>query len=809
MLRFFRVRPALWVLPLAAVIAIWAGVSARGQNRAVEPIAYVGHGAMFTSDGSEIEPTAAFIRKAQAWYLADLQSRLDARQRKAFQTVQTQLIGDKRLDGQSKMIVDSFLIDWLIKTVKPKDAARLQGKNNVLKFYLRRPLPAGGEKYSFERPGFRLAPDLAKRLKAAQDENAARPGAIALTTGVGGQDYIDLCAAQGVPIPPDINSAGWTSRGEIPQSSLFIARGLRAEVMTWESSSPAGMCIALPRFSGSTVGLDGVICVGKASGKVCFWDNQEAGGSFEFGRTEVVPFDRFAGGSELIGDVGGVCSDCHSGENPYVIHDSPLEDLEGIPLPTFPDVWPEPIVRTGDTLPWPENPGPMNSPPSCVGCHGSVNSPSFAGRLPHLSKALPSYCGTVLRTAIGAAAPANPGTTKAPPTMPMGAPGSLTCTPGIGAGDPRHRACTPAMTGVCTPDYPIGDPRRNDPVFSVGCTPEMQSLLSWCGLDPADDAANRGDPHITTFNGVNYDFQAAGEFVALRSATGVEIQTRQSPVSSAGVGGANPYTGIASCVSVNTAVAARVGKARVTYQPNLSGEPDPRGMQLRIDGRLRTLGSGVLGLPGGGRIVKPASGDGIVIEFPDKTRLIVTPAWWSAQSVWYLNVDVVNSTAREGIMGAILPGSWLPLLADGTPTGARPVPMNQRFAYLYKTFANSWRVKDDTSLFDYAPGTSTKTFTNTKWPSEKPPCVAPGSTAAPAEPIPQRVADKLCIRIQDKAIRAQCVFDVMVTGDPGFAKTYLRSEQLRAMALAEARPGPVETVLAWAAASWRAVTGTG
>ena len=45
------------------------------------------------------------------------------------------------------------------------------------------------------------------------------------------------------------------------------------------------------------------------------------------------------------------------------------------------------------------------------------------------------------------------------------------------------------------------------------------------------------------------------------------------------------------------AVAARVGKHRVTYEPNLSGVPDPSGLQLRVDGTLTTLTEGPAGKP--------------------------------------------------------------------------------------------------------------------------------------------------------------------------------------------------------------------
>src|SRR6185295_8178678 len=97
-------------------------------------------------------------------------------------------------------------------------------------------------------------------------------------------------------------------------------------------------------------------------------------------------------------------------------------------------------------------------------------------------------------------------------------------------------------------------------------------------------------PHLTTTNGINYDFQAGGEFTALRnSATLFELQTRQTPVTTTFVPGANAYTGLATCVSLNTAAALRLGKNRVTYQPPPGRGVIREGVQLRIDGKLVNL----------------------------------------------------------------------------------------------------------------------------------------------------------------------------------------------------------------------------
>lgn len=302
----------------------------------------------------------------------------------------------------------------------------------------------------------------------------------------------------------------------------------------------------------------------------------------------------------------------------------------------------------------------------------------------------------------------------------------------------------------------------------------VNELLHWGSLN---DGFNDGDPHLTTVDGVHYDFQSAGEFVALREGNGLQIQTRQTPVPTTFNPGPNPYTGLATCVSLNTAFAARVGQHRVTYQPNISGVPDPSGLQLRVDGVLTALGAQGLNLRLDGRIVKSPDGNGIEIDFPDGASLIVTPGWWASQGKWYLNVSVFHTSASEGIMGAIASGSWLPALPNGTSPGPMPAALHDRYVVLNQTFADAWRVSDATSLFDYAPGTSTATFTLKSWPPEGLPCIIPDST--PVKPASLDVAQHACRSVVGKNRKEDCVFDVRVTGNTGFAKTYLESQKIR------------------------------
>ena len=293
-----------------------------------------------------------------------------------------------------------------------------------------------------------------------------------------------------------------------------------------------------------------------------------------------------------------------------------------------------------------------------------------------------------------------------------------------------------------------------------------------------------GDPHIITADGTHYNFQGAGEFISLRDGDGAEIQTRQKPISTTFIGN-DPYDGLTTCVSLNTAVAARVGEHRVTWEPNLSGVPDPAGLQLRIDGVLTALGPQGRELGTGGR-VSPQAGGALEVDFPDGKTLMVTPQWWQSQSEWYLNVDVSHlglvsgesSGTGSGIAGAIASGSWLPALPGGASVGPLPATLPARYNTLYKKFADAWRVNDKDSLFDYAPGTSTASFTNKDWPAEKGPCVVRDSK--PLEPGSEALAQAACRQVADKNRRADCIFDVIATGDITFAKSYVATQLILA-----------------------------
>ncbi len=295
-----------------------------------------------------------------------------------------------------------------------------------------------------------------------------------------------------------------------------------------------------------------------------------------------------------------------------------------------------------------------------------------------------------------------------------------------------------------------------------------------------DDGSDNGDPHIHTVDGQRYDFQAVGEFIALRDRMDLEVQTRQTPVLTA-----NPITdshsGLKTCVSLNTAVAARVGGHHLSYQPNREGD----GLQFYLNGKPAQLPTSGLDLPGGHRISTfDSDGElGLRVDYAQHAVLTVTPRFWTSHSVWYMDVSVSNTQADEGLMGSIPQHSWLPTLSSGATVGSMPASLSKRYEQLYKTFADSWRVDDASSLFVYERDTSTATFTDRGWPAESPPCVLQPGFEMPGVPLPAGMplaqAEQVCQAVTLDGLHTDCVFDVATTGDESFAEGYLFAQDLK------------------------------
>src|SRR5688572_4820902 len=81
---------------------------------ATDPIAFVGHGAIFDSNGNEIEATAEFVTGVQQLYLRTLLGQASNEQSSRFDQKQKRLLGDNSWDIRSKLYANAELIDWLV-----------------------------------------------------------------------------------------------------------------------------------------------------------------------------------------------------------------------------------------------------------------------------------------------------------------------------------------------------------------------------------------------------------------------------------------------------------------------------------------------------------------------------------------------------------------------------------------------------------------------------------------------------------------------------------------------------------------------
>lgn len=234
----------------------------------------------------------------------------------------------------------------------------------------------------------------------AQSPSIAHDLSWKINTTNSGAAYIQECTAAGVPVPEiiaDSTDSRWINHGRL--QTEFISSTYEAELWSYEDPNVDGVCAALPRWkTDDTAQLYGVICLGRASGKICFWDNPS---EVFFPRYQGIPIGDFMGGSALDGNGGGPCSDCHAGENPFIVHpkDDAFEDFRGA-RDLEPQGWPRPILPSA----FPGNPGPiekMGPVPAgevrCDTCHNAAGP----NRLPLVSNALPGYCNRVLANAVG------------------------------------------------------------------------------------------------------------------------------------------------------------------------------------------------------------------------------------------------------------------------------------------------------------------------------------------------------------------------------------------------------------------------
>ena len=269
---------------------------------------------------------------------------------------------------------------------------------------------------------------------------------------------------------------------------------------------------------------------------------------------------------------------------------------------------------------------------------------------------------------------------------------------------------------------------------------------------PAGNGRGRstGEPHLVTFDGIAYDSQLVGEFVLARTGD-LEIQTRQSPY------------GTSRLIAYNTAVAVGIADHRVTYNVE-SEEP------LRIDGDVVALEPGAT-----------VNHDGIQVDAYDSAIEVVTGAG-----------DIVQIQVGPGVNVIVVPAdgnrTWEGLL--GSPNGSVTDDLTTRNGVELEesaesgySVAESWRITDAESLFDYSAGENTATYTDLSYPDVQ-------TTLADLDTSARARATAVCRTAGvTEPLLDECIFDYGITGDVVWAAAAQRLSASLANAFTDAQVG--------------------
>ena len=286
---------------------------------------------------------------------------------------------------------------------------------------------------------------------------------------------------------------------------------------------------------------------------------------------------------------------------------------------------------------------------------------------------------------------------------------------------------------------------------------------SGAGSAPVPPAAGggsgMGDPHYVSADGALVSTQKAGEFWAMDSTRGLRLQTRQEPWH-----GSRQVAGI-------TAIAAGVGARRL----GIYVLPQAR---VLLDGQPLDTGSAAfrqVDLDGGGAVgvwSKHGLPSEAAVVWPDGSHVFahLRDGWIDFR---YRIAGDADIAGQRGLLGS----------ADGDADNDRTARDGTiaRTDDALDAFLESWRIRADESLFDYADGTGTDTYQRLDFPHA---AAAPDAAALQAAAARCRDAG-----VTDAALQGACAFDLAVTGDEALLASHQAAQaQMQSRPRAVAHP---------------------
>jgi hypothetical protein len=273
-------------------------------------------------------------------------------------------------------------------------------------------------------------------------------------------------------------------------------------------------------------------------------------------------------------------------------------------------------------------------------------------------------------------------------------------------------------------------------IVGAGQSPSIVSRQSntLTSMRSCQAATGVGEPHLTTFKGLLYDFQATGEFVLAEAPPNFVVQTRQ-------VTAPPPWP---PNVAANKAIATRMGKTRVAVCL-------PR--RVEVNGKATTINpASPLILPTGVDISR--IGNAYLIRGPqgETVHATVYPDW--------IDVSVGLGQKPLAVRG-LLANANNNVHQVATSTGT-VLTWPIAFKTLYHRYGDSWRVKPGRSLLCKAK----------KVPNRNP------TRPFYAKDLKRNVAQRartICrkARVRRGPLLEACTLDVAVTGRAVAAKAYV------------------------------------